>query len=64
MTTREKQLVKLLKSSIKTQKSMLKTLKELGDKAGSDSISLRMVLNKYRKYLEVLEKAVKGDLDE
>lgn len=64
MTAREKQLIKLLKTSIKTQKSMLDTLKDLGTKAGVDSISLRLVLNKYRKYLEVLERAVKGDLDD
>jgi len=64
MTTREKQLSKLLKTSIKTQKSMLDTLKDLGTKAGVDSISLRLVLNKYRKYLEVLERAVKGELDD
>ena len=55
----EKDLRKALKLSIKTQESMLKTLKDLGDKSSDvSSISMRLLMNYYKKYLEKLKKVL------
>lgn len=54
-----KKILKALKLSIKTQESMLKTLKDLGEKSPDVSaISLRLLMNHYKKYLEKLKKVL------
>ena len=55
-------LRRALKASIKTQESMLKTLKELGTKvSGVDAVGLRLLFNYYGKYLEKLKKVLEDE---